>query len=230
LGFDFPVLDSPTRLVGLLLGQDTSFFTWQTPELHADINYSETFYPVFDIPIIYVTISGSLSFDASARFGLDAAGLRSGNLWDGFYVQDGLTDSAGNPILAQLTPDLTATVGVGPGDVDVGGYSLDSLLSLIGSSVTDVLTLDVSASLYGSVNITLKNQDAAGVVRLNDLDAGDPFRVALDPGGVRFSLSYDAGIQFSYPTDFFGHHRTVNLGPGHQDIGTFELWPTFRQV
>jgi hypothetical protein len=230
VGFDFPILDNPTQVVGLLLGQDTTFFTWQAPEIHGDISYSDTFYPVFDIPIVYVTITGTLSFDASVRFGFDSAGLHSGNLWDGFYVQDGLLDSAGNPILAQLTPNLTATIGVGPGDVDVGGLSLDSLLSLAGDNLSDVLKLDISGSLYGSVNITLKNQDANGVVRLNALDPGDPFRYALDPGGMRFSLGYDAGIHFSYPTDFWGDTSSVDLGPGHVDIGTWELWPTFKQV
>jgi hypothetical protein len=248
LHFDFPVLDNPTQFVGLLLGQDVTFFTWTPPPLQVDTSYSQDFYPVADLPIVKVTVTGSRQFDASASFGYDSAGLKSGNLWDGFYVKEGQEDSAGNPIIAQLKPSLEAKIGPAldkDQDLNVGGYelSLSKVLDLTGLSLEEALIpqLDAETTLSAEINIALKNANNSGVVRATQLDPNDPLTVSLGPKGAEFSLGYDASIHI--PSFSFGIHTggffdnllsvslgPVDLGPGHVNLGTYELYPEFKQL
>jgi hypothetical protein len=239
IGFDFPILDHPTQLVSMLVGQDATFFTWQTPTLHGVLSYSQTFYPIFDIPIFYITVTGAVSFDAAARFGYDSAGLRSGNPLDGFWVQDGLVDGQGNPFIAQITPSLSIQAGLGPGDFDLGnGYSLNDMLDLVGLNLSDVITADATGTLSGNVEIGLNNADSNGAVRFDQINFNDPFHYGL--ASIRAELSYDLSLDipgltigggsflgYSLPSETIGG---VSLGPGHVVVGIWQLWPSFQRL
>ncbi|MEM9589065.1 MAG: hypothetical protein AAGA03_17420, partial [Planctomycetota bacterium] len=91
-GFQFPILDNPTSLIGVLLGQDATLFAYQTPKLAADFAMGIT------VPItgpLAIELVGGIGVDAQFSFGYDTLGLRKFldskdpvDLTDGFFVSD----------------------------------------------------------------------------------------------------------------------------------------------
>jgi hypothetical protein len=85
----------------------------------------------FDLPVpifsiygisIFLDFSGTANFKAGGSFGYDSTGLQTGNLADGFYVKDGVTDTSGQPALVLISVGLSANIGAGiPGVVSVSG-------------------------------------------------------------------------------------------------------------
>jgi hypothetical protein len=136
-GFHFTMLDNPTNAFELLLGQNTTLFTYSLPPVSVSGHFTT------DIPIPITLGLVSIHYDlrvtvsASATFGCDASGLPSGNLMDGFFLQS-----------ASVTFAVNTVVGVGFGIPDGVEVALDGHLA---ASATFTLTgTDGSGRVTGS--------------------------------------------------------------------------------
>src|SRR5205807_351506 len=72
-GLSFPILKSPSKVFGLLLGKDVDLFRFETPVFNVNFAYTQQF-PIFG-PIVG-TISGSLGASMRLVVGYDTHGLR----------------------------------------------------------------------------------------------------------------------------------------------------------
>ena len=89
-GLQFPLLQNPMSVFGLLLGRDVDLFTFDLPTLRAGFSYSQ-FFPI--LGPIGVRLRGSLDVSAHAKFGYDTRGLRMyaqsrnfSDVFEGFYA------------------------------------------------------------------------------------------------------------------------------------------------
>jgi hypothetical protein len=134
-GFDFPILDDPRKAFGLFFNQPTDIVTLQVPHVNVSASFGQSYYvgAVGPVPI-FVHFGGNVGFQAGATIGYDTTGLRTGNLLDGFFVKNGLTDAGGNPAVVLVSAELDAGLGVGIDGVlsgKVSGYvQADGELSL----------------------------------------------------------------------------------------------------
>jgi hypothetical protein len=122
-GLHFTILDDPTNAFDLLLGKDTTLFTYTlTPVmLSTSVDYEVPVYPG-----VLVDFGGELKLSVSATFGCDSTGLHTGHILDSFYLQD-----------ASVTVGLTITAGGGVGIPDTVSLTVNGNL---GISVTFTLT------------------------------------------------------------------------------------------
>lgn len=133
--FDFPILEDPFSILGLLLGQETpELFTYETPKLNFgfDLNGLAPI-PVFG-PIV-LSFGGGAGVGAQLKFGFDTVGLKayrdSGfsnpeQLLDGFFVsrpgpfnQEGIPEGNNLSLFGELT--AAAAVNLGIAEVAAGG-------------------------------------------------------------------------------------------------------------
>ncbi len=92
-GLALPILQDPKAIYATLLGKDVSFFTFDFPTLHFNLQMSQSqAFPVGPI-IVVVTIYGGVDVNAHLKVGYDTYGLRRllqtgdpAKLADGFYV------------------------------------------------------------------------------------------------------------------------------------------------
>jgi hypothetical protein len=223
VGFAFPILDQPVQVIGMLLNQPATFFTYTTPALNADVHYTNVLHPIPLIPLVAVTIDGDLNFHAQATFGFDSTGLMDGNFADGFFVQGALANNA----IAQLASGLTISVGLDAGDFQFGPFSLSSILSKIGINFSQLksnfLTLDVFGNLTGTINVNLAQAGNSGRVDFSHIVWSNPFNFTPS---LQFSFGYDASIDLPDPLGFIPSlPKEIIIGPGHVVVGTFQLWP-----
>lgn len=247
LGFEFPILTNPVQLAALLLPipdpvnggvVKADIVTWTTPKVDLNAPVSKTFYPVLDLPLFFVKIGGNLHVEAQATFGFDSLGFQlDHSLLDGFYVKTDLLDTSHHPIIAAIVPSLNASVGLGSGDVVTKGFSIASILSAIGLSLDHFVSLSVTGTLFGIVDISLTNQNASGVTRLDNIDFANPIQVSLDPNGMEFSLGFSAALSIGIPdgplsalASAFHVPNPIEIGVKNYKVGTWALWPSFHQV
>jgi hypothetical protein len=164
-GFHFTILDNPTNAFNLLLGKDTPLFTYTLPSLSVSTSVG-TDIPVY--PGVVIHFGGTLSLAATATFGCDTSGLRSGNALDGFFLDN-----------ASVTVSFTVTVGAGIGIPDLLSLTVDGNL---GVSATFTLTgtdgsTHVTASQFASGQVSVA---AAGdLIGSLSIDLTGPFDVDL---------------------------------------------------
>lgn len=135
-GLSFPILTDANVIANLLLGRDSTLFTWQSSKVSLSNDF-EAFYPVFGP--IGITLGGHISLGAQFGFGYDTHGIFDyylggssdpGLLYNGFFAMaldsngdplTGISVSAGitagieaNFVLASagVEGDITATVGI----------------------------------------------------------------------------------------------------------------------
>jgi len=120
----FTILDDPTNAFDLLIGRDTTLFSYTvTPLMISDTVFT------YDIPVypgVVVHFQGDLNFSVSATFGCDSSGLHGGNILDSFYLQN-----------VSIMVGFTVEAGPGVGIPDLFTVSVDGGL---GVSATFTLT------------------------------------------------------------------------------------------
>lgn len=116
---EFPILDNPTQVVQLLLGQNVDLFTYTTPKLSFGLEKEFGPFPVFG-PVA-IEFGALASASAQLKFGYDTAGLslENPNLFNGFYVSRPDDNSPNLSLTGQL--DAKAGLSVGIASVFVGG-------------------------------------------------------------------------------------------------------------
>jgi Ca2+-binding RTX toxin-like protein len=93
-GLAFPIIQNPQTAIGLLLGKDVDFVTYDAPDFGASGSINE-FFPVAGP--LGIRLEGDVSATAKLDFGYDSHGLADfaaggfsdpGKIFDGFYVID----------------------------------------------------------------------------------------------------------------------------------------------
>ena len=84
----FPLLEDPSIAFQLLLGQDVDLFRYDMPKFEVAFSYTQRFGPVIPPFPIFARITGSISASADFNFAYDSKGIRSGDILNGFYLDD----------------------------------------------------------------------------------------------------------------------------------------------
>jgi hypothetical protein len=156
-GLQFPILQNPSSVFGLLLGQDVDLFTFDLPTLVAGFSFSQFFELLGPLG---VRITGSVDVSAHLKFGYDTYGLRLyldshnvADLFEGFFVDQAST-------LLRLEGHLG------------GAVELD--LVVVGAGI--------EGGINANVDFRLVDPDNDGKVRpaelLQDLESGNIFDVS----------------------------------------------------
>jgi hypothetical protein len=154
-GLHFSTLDSPTSAFDLLIGRDTTLFTYALPVISVSTSVG-TDIPVY--PGVVVHFGGDLTVSVSATFSWDSSGLHGGNLLDGFSLEN-----------ASVAIGLSVIAGAGIGIPDVISLSVDGNLGVSATfavTATDgnprltasqlasgQFTISTASDLYGSLSI-----------------------------------------------------------------------------
>ncbi|SDJ14585.1 Ca2+-binding protein, RTX toxin-related [Actinokineospora alba] len=130
-GFSFPVLSDPTKLFGLIMGQDVDLIKFDSGPLRLAFSYSQSFGPVYAPPPVLVNISGSASVEARFRAGFDTYGIRKAveavqagrdipvTILDSIYLET--VDDAGKPLpVVTFRGELAAGAAVSVVLIEVG--------------------------------------------------------------------------------------------------------------
>ncbi len=128
-GFSLPVLESPSQLFGLLLGQNIDLATFDLPRLEFEFGF-EKFFPI--IGPLGVNVGGSIGAAADLQFGFSTVGLRQfaeGGydspelILNGLYVSDTLNGQPGAEDVPELEVfgELSASAEVNGGIFKIGG-------------------------------------------------------------------------------------------------------------
>ena len=166
-GFQFPILQNPASLIGVLLGQDATLFAYQTPRLSADFSLGIT------VPItgpLAVEFVGGIGVDAQFAFGYDTRGLRSFiesknvlDLADGFFVSDRENVDGTGADIAELT--------------------LRGSLEAFATITTGVASVSVGGGIFATVDANLNDSDNDGKVRIGEFVENLPL-CAFDLSGT----------------------------------------------
>ncbi|MEM8912072.1 MAG: dockerin type I domain-containing protein, partial [Planctomycetota bacterium] len=183
-GFQFPILDNPASLIGVLLGKDATLFAYQTPKLAADFAMGVT------IPItgpLAIELVGGIGVDAQFSFGYDTLGLRNFieskdavDLADGFFISD------------RENADGTGA--------DVAELNLRGSLEAFASLTAGVASASIGGGIYATVGANLNDNDADGKVRLNEFVSNLPLCAFDLAGSLSAGLRMKAqvlGVPFS---------------------------------
>ena len=177
-GFQFPILQNPASLIGVMLGQDATLFAYQTPRLVADFSMGVT------IPItgpLAIEFVGGIGVDAQFSFGYDTLGLRNfieskkpEDLLDGFFVSD------------RENVDGTGS--------DVDEVTLRGSLEAFATITTGVASVSVGGGVYATVGANLRDNDHDGKVRVQELLENLPLCVFDFNGSLAAGLRIKAQV------------------------------------
>ncbi|MEO1526164.1 MAG: dockerin type I domain-containing protein [Planctomycetota bacterium] len=183
-GFQFPILQNPASLIGVMLGQDATLFAYQTPRLSADFSMGVT------IPItgpLAIEFVGGIGVDAQFSFGYDTLGLRNfidtkkpEDLLDGFFVSD------------RENVDGTGS--------DVDEVTLRGSLEAFATITTGVASVSVGGGIYATVGANLHDNNHDGKVRVQEILENLPLCVFDFNGSLSAGLRVKAqvlGVPFS---------------------------------
>ncbi len=195
-GFNLPILDNPSTVFNLLLGKDVTLFTYTTPRLDFNLEYSQ-FFPIFGP--IGAEIKGAIGATVdNIEFGYDTYGLKDflegkDTLFDGFFVSD--VNAAG---------------------VDVPEVTLNASLEAFASLNVAIASVGVGGGIYGNIGFNLNDPNKDGKIRLEEFDQiirQNPLDLFDTSGQLSAGLSAYAKFgfgPFSY-TERFDSPRIVLL-------------------
>ncbi|MBI4325898.1 MAG: LEPR-XLL domain-containing protein, partial [Chloroflexi bacterium] len=152
-GFQFPFLDKPSALFGVLLGQPVTLVTYDMPALAVTFSYSQ-FFPI--LGPLGVTLTGTVAATADFAFGYDTLGLqqfsrskRAVDLLNGLFVSD------------RAKPDGTGA--------DVAEVRLSASIEAFGSIDAVIAAAGVGGGITAMIDFNLNDPDHDGKVRVNEL-------------------------------------------------------------
>ncbi|MFY7876758.1 MAG: calcium-binding protein, partial [Pirellula sp.] len=87
-GFSFPILKNPMGILQILTGQgNVDLFKYDMPELKVWAPIKEIPIPILP-PVLMGFFGGGIGAAADFNFGFDSSGFKSGNPFNGFYIED----------------------------------------------------------------------------------------------------------------------------------------------
>ncbi|MBB3329602.1 Ca2+-binding RTX toxin-like protein [Halomonas campaniensis] len=202
-GFDFPILNDPAQIFGLLVGRPAVLVTYDMPPFVLDFEYQQSF-PVYGP--IFAVITVGLGMQIDLAFGYDTYGFQTfadGNfenpldLLGGFYISDRENPDGSGADVPELI--LTGEVFAGA-EVNLG----------IGSA-------GVEGGIILTVNFDLYDPDRDGRVRLSELLSVIEFEARtgsplLAPIAI-FDISGDIAAQLRAYIKILTSKFTVDITP-----------------
>jgi Ca2+-binding RTX toxin-like protein len=204
-GLQFPLLDNPATVFGLLLGKPQVLFTYDLPALRAAFTYTSPPFPIFPPFPVFARLSGTLGVKVDFAFGYDTTGLQaftdSGDIADvfnGFFVSD------------RQNADGTG--------VDVPEVTLFGEIKVGAEINVAVAAAGVDGGIRATVNLNLNDPNDDGKVRLDEMrqnlelsplcifDAHGALTAFL---GAYLKIGYETGI-FGFITLFEARHEIVS--------------------
>ncbi|HEY7116284.1 MAG TPA: hypothetical protein VH475_06850, partial [Tepidisphaeraceae bacterium] len=156
-GLAFPILQNPSSVFKLMLGNDVNLFTYDMPTLAANFEISE-FFPV--LGPLGARFTGSIGATAHFGFGYDTTGLREyfnspsaqrdvAMLLDGLFVSDRKNADGTGPEV----PEVTLT----------GGIEADAELNL------GIASAGVGGGIFADIGFDLDDPNNDGKMRFNEM-------------------------------------------------------------
>ncbi len=184
-GLRFPILEDPTEVFKLFVGDVTTLFTFDAPALSAELAFNR-FFPISGP--LGLTLAGSLNFNADFAFGFDTFGVQQFlataevdrslvQLLDGFFVSD------------RENAD-------GTGD-DVPEVSITGGLTAAASASVAVASLTAGGGLEANIDFNLNDTNGDGRVRASELAANfliGPTRIFDISGALTASLFIETEV------------------------------------
>ncbi len=163
-GLTFPFLESgaTTSVFQMLMGKDVTLARLDAGVLRAAFTYSQPFGPVWPVPPVFVTVSGSASISLRLAAGLDTYGLRRAferGKKSGSFVRSGILDGL-------FIDDLDVS------GKDVPEISLSGELAAGAMVSVAIVSAGVEGGIRLTVNLNLADPDHDGKVRFAEFRAG----------------------------------------------------------
>jgi len=185
-GFEFPILENPASILGLLVGRPVTLITYDLAPFFMDFTWEMSF-PLY--PPLYLVTSVGLGLEIDLAFGYDTQGiadfvesLNPLDLLSGLFVSD--TDNPDGSFGTDV-PELVLKGSIGIGaELNLG-----------------IASAGVKADIIIPVNFDLYDPNRDGKVRITELvgnflfelENGDP---SLAPMAI-FDVSGEIGMQLS---------------------------------
>ena len=157
-GFNFPIINDPGQIFGLLLGRDAVLMSYDMPEFVLGFEY-EQFFPIWDA--FGVEVGGSVGMTIDLAFGYDTAGIRRFaeggfdnplDLMHGFFIADLAIDELGVPSGPDI-PEVSFNAGItGAAALNIG-----------------VASVSVGGGVFATIEFNLNDPDNDGRVRFAEL-------------------------------------------------------------
>ncbi len=171
-GFHIPLLQDPTKVFGLLLGQNVDLVTFDTPTLDLTPSISFEVAPIDFLPFLKVQFTGSAEFKAHLSMGYDTYGLTEfaiannfsagaiSSLLDGFYVND-------DPTKTFASASLTVEVALGLDVYIVKAYVGGGLTGAVNFVLSDPNSLTDGGKLRAAAIIADVAQNPLSLFNIN---------------------------------------------------------------
>jgi Ca2+-binding RTX toxin-like protein len=211
VGFEFPILNDPSTIFGMLLGRPADLVTFTLPQLKFDFQYSQ-FFPI--IGPLGGEITGGLGIAIHAKVGYDTAGIQEFaqggfnyplEVFDGFFIDERIDPNTGlHATGVDLTGKLTASAVANLGVAEVGA----------------------GGGVFATIEFSLFDPDGDGKLRVpeivGDLQNGGPLGL--------FEVSGDISAHmFAFIKILFVLNFNVQLGPD-LPLLSFDITPTAEPV
>lgn len=140
-GFQFPILQNPSKLFGLLLGENVDLVTYDAGSIHEDLGQAADAqsFSLDEILPLQVGLKGDATIDAQFRAGYDTYGVskllqtgKAASLLDGFYIDTQNPQGQETPNLdvqGTIAPYAEASIEIASASVD-GGLQFGTTLGV----------------------------------------------------------------------------------------------------
>jgi len=176
-GLSFPFLEQPSKVLGLLFGQDVDLIVWQPKPLEFGFSYSQKFGPIWAVPPVFLEVGGSVSVTGRFGIGYDTQGLREilfedagpGALLHGVFLLD--RDASGRDVNElELSGELFANAQV-------------SIL---------IFSAGAGGSVFATIGVDLQDPNADGKLKFPEI--ADIIRATGNPFCI-FNLNGQFGVR-----------------------------------
>ncbi len=203
----FPIIQDPSSVFQLLLGQTIDLFTYSTPTLSFNFSYTQVF-PIFG-PLVAM-LGGNVGASIHFSFGYDTYGVQE---WAhaGFAPSELVPDLAdGFYAVADGTPNVILNAGI------TAGAGID--LGLISGGV--------QGGIYATIDMALNDPDGTGKLRLETFinELADPLSIFHVSGRVYAQLSAYLTIDLFFFSTTYNFDITPEI-----TLVTFDSTPAVAQ-
>jgi Ca2+-binding RTX toxin-like protein len=193
-GIAFPILQSPSSVFKLLIGQDVNLFTYDMPTLSANFEFSQ-FFPV--LGPLGARFTGSLGVGAHFGFGYDTTGLRE------YFDQPSGQRQLSSLLDGLFVSDRQKADGTG---ADVKEVTLTGSIQAAGEINLGVASAGVSGGIFATIGFDLDDPNNDGKMRLNEMAA----QLARGPMCL-FDVSGELTAGLSAYIKFLFSKKTFNI-------------------
>jgi Ca2+-binding RTX toxin-like protein len=215
----FPVLDNPTTLFGLLVGQDVPLFQWDVPAFELDTGFLEQTVPL--LGPLSLGIYGNLKIAGDFAFGYDTYGLSqfakpggtAADFADGFWVSD--------------------TGAIDPKLADISELTVSGAITARAQFTVPLAAFGVEGGVFANLVVDLEDANKDGRIRASEIAdevAQGPLCLFQTSGDVHAGLHAYVKVGFDTPLGFVSVYEDnydiaskVLLNLDHDCEGTIDL-------